>query len=96
MPRGKKAQAVGENPAVEEALAEEPVEQAPEVAEQPAAVGQAPRPSPEKVKICNPTYAGRTVTSQNVVAQFDENGIAELTDEESALFLRVPGYSLVE
>lgn len=96
MPRGKKAQAVGENPAVEEVLTEEPVAEAPVAVEQPAVVEKVARPSSAKVKICNPTYAGQKVTAQNVVAQFDENGIAELADEDSALFLRVPGYSLVE
>lgn len=96
MPRGKKAQAAGENPAVvEDTIVEEVAVEAPAVVEEPPVV-EAPRRAPAKVKICNSTYAGQTVASQNVVAQFDENGIAELTDEESALFLRVPGYSLVE
>ena len=97
MPRGKKAQSAGENPAVveETTVVEEVAVEAPAVVEEHPVVEAAPR-APARVKICNPTYASMTVSAQNVVAQFDENGIAELTDEQSALFLRVPGYSLVE
>lgn len=97
MPRGKKAQSAGENPAVveETTVVEEVAVEAPAAVEDPPVVKADPR-APAKVKICNPTYAGMTVSAQNVVAQFDKNGVAELTDEESALFLRVPGYSIVE